>query len=364
MRILKIIGIVLLSILLIVVVVGYLQPSSIHVKAERLIKAPTCVVFDHVNDLEKRVLWSPWVNQDTTMKITWSETRKGLGGSYSWTSQAMGEGTITYTDVVENEKVVADLQFGSQGTGVGTFIFNEVEDGVQVTWEMVSELGNNPFNRLLGIFIKIGVNQSFIAGLESLDKVAMGDTDNSCLTGGSNQEAPSLSDAGTVIKETMVEGLSNPIIEMELPASYGIGILDSSSMENVSMTMERNYGQLAQFMQANEMPFIGAPLAMYHTFEPPQKIVFTCVMPVADALTIEEEGMELVTLNEGLVIRGTHMGAYEAMEPTWNAIDQFVNENGFELVGSPFEEYITDPTMVADTASWITHIYYPVRHKG
>jgi len=364
MRILKIIGIVLLSILLIVVVVGYLQPSTIQVKADRVIKAPICVIYDHVNDLEKRILWSPWVNQDTTMKITWGDTREGLNASYSWTSQAMGEGTLTYTEAVENEKLVADLQFGPEGSGTGTIYFNEAEDGVQVTWELVSDLGNNPFNRLFGIFIKIGVNQSFIMGLESLDKTATADTENPCLTGGSSQEAPSLADQATVIKETPVEGLSNPIVEMRLPISYAIGILDSSSMENTGATMEKNYGQLAQYLQSNQMAFIGAPLAMYHKYEPPHNIVFTCAMPVADAQITEQEGIELITFEEQLVIRGTHLGAYEAMEPTWNTIDEFVNENGFELVGSPFEEYITDPTMVADTSSWITHIYYPVRHKS
>lgn len=182
MKILKILLIVLLSIFLLIVVVGYLQPSTVQVKVERVLKAPTCVVFDHVNDLEKRVLWSPWSTQDTTMQITWGEKRKGLGASYSWQSQSMGNGTLIYIESDENKKVVSDLNFGEQGKGVASITLSEAEDGVLVSWELVSEIGDNPFNRLFGIFIKVAVEQSFILGLNQLEDAAKLDQENPCLT--------------------------------------------------------------------------------------------------------------------------------------------------------------------------------------
>ena len=181
MKILKILLFILLSIFLLIVVVGYLQPSTVQVKIEKVLKAPACVLFDHVNDLEKRVLWSPWSTQDTTMQITWGEKRKGLGGSYSWQSKSMGNGTLTYIEVEENKKVVSDLNFGPEGKGVASITLDKVEDGVMVSWELVSEIGDNPFNRLFGIFIKVAVEQSFILGLDQLESAAQADLENPCL---------------------------------------------------------------------------------------------------------------------------------------------------------------------------------------
>ncbi len=181
MKILKILLFVLLSIFLLVVIVGFLQPSTVQVKVEKVVKAPICVVFDQINDLEKRILWSPWATQDTTMQVTWGEKRKGLGGSYSWQSQAMGNGTLTYIDIEENKKLVSDLDFGPEGKGVASLTLDEVEDGVMVSWELASEVGSNPFKRLFGVLIKVAVEQSFNLGLAQLESAAQADSQNPCL---------------------------------------------------------------------------------------------------------------------------------------------------------------------------------------
>lgn len=357
MKALKIIGIALVSILLIVVVVGYLQPSSVEMSNSKVIQAPVCVVFDHVNDMKKRAVWSPWVNMDTTMQLTWSDITEGEGASYSWVSEVMGNGSMTYSHVTPLETVEADLDFGGQGGGHGIFSFEEVEDGTKVTWDFTSDMGSNPFARLMGAIMKPGLETTFKAGLEKLAETASADESNPCVSGGTSN-APSLSDNGEILKSSDVDGLE--IVEIQLPEWYYIGIKDSSDVNGISESMENNYGKLSQFMRANQLEFVTAPLASYYTWEPPHKVVYSSIIPVSKAI----EGTDAIqagTMPASKAIRVTHLGAYDGMEATWNAAYKYMGENGFKENGAPFEEYITDPSTTKDPSTLITHIYIPVQ---
>ena len=357
MKALKIIGIALVSILLIIVVVGYMQPSTVEMSNSKVINAPVCVVFDHVNDMKKRAVWSPWVNMDTTMQLNWSEITQGEGASYSWISEVMGNGSMTYTLVTPLEKVESELDFSGQGGGHGIFYFEEVEDGTKVTWDFKSEMGSNPFAKLMGAIMKPGLESTFKAGLESLTEAAVSDEANPCLTGDSLKH-PSLSDHLEVLNSTDVDGIE--VVEVQLPEWHYIGIKDSSDVNGIEPKMGQNYGTLSQFMKENDLDFVTAPVASYYTWEPPKKVVFSSMIPVSKAI----EGTETIqagTMPTTKAIRVTHAGAYEGMEATWNAAYKYMGENGLKENGVPFEEYVTDPHTTQDTALWLTHIYVPVQ---
>ncbi|NNE56058.1 MAG: AraC family transcriptional regulator, partial [Flavobacteriales bacterium] len=53
-------------------------------------------------------------------------------------------------------------------------------------------------------------------------------------------------------------------------------------------------------------------------------------------------------------------GPYEASGDVWMGMDRYIQCNGIEMNGAPFEMYVTDPMQEPDTAKWLTEIVYPV----
>src|ERR1051325_293703 len=98
MKILKKIGIAILSLIVLLVVISFFLPGNMNVERSVVINAPAPVVFDQVNTLKNWEQWSPWQMMDSTMKITYSGPASGKGAGYSWTSKDMGVGTMTLTE--------------------------------------------------------------------------------------------------------------------------------------------------------------------------------------------------------------------------------------------------------------------------
>ncbi len=115
MRIVKRIAIVMVVLLLILVVVGFILPSKYQAERSITIKAPAETIFEQVNDLEKRVLWSPWEADDPDMEITFGKIMAGKGASYSWDGEKHGKGMLTITKSQPYSLIVTDLDFGDQG---------------------------------------------------------------------------------------------------------------------------------------------------------------------------------------------------------------------------------------------------------
>jgi len=56
-----------------------------------------------------------------------------------------------------------------------------------------------------------------------------------------------------------------------------------------------------------------------------------------------------------------HLGAYENLAKSWEAIYAYATTNGLELNGVPFEEYENSPVTQQDASQLITNIYLPIK---
>jgi len=164
------IGIVL--VLAMLVLVGFLLPSSYHAERSTTIQAPPERVFELVNDLEKNERWSPWMEADPSMKLTYSETTVGQGAWSSWTSEDMGSGKQTIRESVPPRRIVTDLDFMEQGTATGTWTFDPSADGTRVTWAIDGDSGGNLIGRYFGLLMDKMIGPEFERGLANLKRVA------------------------------------------------------------------------------------------------------------------------------------------------------------------------------------------------
>lgn len=162
MKFLKIAFFVIVSLVLILAVVGFLQPGTIKIQTERVIKAPVCKVFDHVNDMEKRLRWSTVENLDSNVITNLGDITTGEGASYTWANKVSGAtGGVKYMEVSTNDYIIGNVAFGEIQEGHEELRFSEVRDGTRVTWFYRQKIGSNPFARIMGVFIKESFKEFF-----------------------------------------------------------------------------------------------------------------------------------------------------------------------------------------------------------
>lgn len=172
MNIVKLIFTIILAFFLMALSVSLFIPSSYKVERSTIMKAPVETVFDHVNDLRKNELWSPWQAQDATMEIEYGDIVKGLGAAYSWTSEQMGEGSLRIIKTQPYKRIETYLEFGERGTALGYWDFEEVEEGLRVTNGFKGDVGWNLIQRFFNVLIDGQVGPSFEAGLVALRRVS------------------------------------------------------------------------------------------------------------------------------------------------------------------------------------------------
>lgn len=173
MKVLKIILIAIVAIIALVGIVGMFISSKFAMDRSMVINADQKVIFDQVNNLKNWENWSPWMKMDPEIKITYDGPAEGVGSSYSWSSSQIGEGTITVTESVPYETVSNDMDFKKDGKGISGFRITKEEGGNKVTWWMESDMGSNPYKKVMMSVMGRGfMEKTFDQGLNDLKKIA------------------------------------------------------------------------------------------------------------------------------------------------------------------------------------------------
>ena len=153
------------------VVVGLLLPRAAKLERSIVIQAPADKVFVYVNSLEKFQEYSPWREMEPEAAVTMGEKTEGVGASFSWKGKKTGEGSMTITESVKNERVVTALDFKDQGKAGATFMLKPQGGETQVTWTFEGDAGYNLISRYFYLFIDKLLGSDYEKGLEKLKKV-------------------------------------------------------------------------------------------------------------------------------------------------------------------------------------------------
>ena len=99
------------ALILLLILVSFFLPSTVHIERTKVIKAPPATVFSLVNNLRTYDDWMPWNRKDPNMHQTFGDKDSGTGASYSWTStdKEVGNGTLTITESVPDTRVMTAL---------------------------------------------------------------------------------------------------------------------------------------------------------------------------------------------------------------------------------------------------------------
>ncbi len=138
MKILKGIGITLLTIIVLYIILGFVGPSHYKVERELLIDAPPSKVWAQVSNFNEWNNWSPWKEKDPTMENTIEGNPATIGHSNSWVGnpETSGKGSMTFTSVSENENLTYDLSFTEpwEMQSKGGFTLTNKEGKTLINW--------------------------------------------------------------------------------------------------------------------------------------------------------------------------------------------------------------------------------------
>ena len=135
MKILKYVVIILVILILLYTGLCAVFPKNFNMVHDTEIEAPAQVVYNLINNLGSTEQWNDWNLQDTTMVVTYSQQKMGVGAMTSWNSEHSGNGSQEIVASVPNTKVRTALNFeGYDATRFGEFNITQNGKTTNLSW--------------------------------------------------------------------------------------------------------------------------------------------------------------------------------------------------------------------------------------
>lgn len=320
------------------VVVGLMLPSAVRLERAIVIETPPANAYSLVANLKLFNDWAPWFERDPSTHYEYSGPKRGVGARMTWAGQEddVGSGSQVITDARPFEMVRTHLTFDGAREGDAVFTIEGVENGCRVTWSFETDFGMSLLDRYLGLIIGSSVGADYERGLVRLKEIA--------------EKLPKTDIASLDIGIETVAALDVLYIPLE--------------SELVSADINSNIGAaveiLTSFVTEHEIEVAGATLVIGRPADLPLH-AFDVGIPVV-GLPADFTSGEIIHQGrtfEGPVLLAIHTGSYDYLPDTYDQIDAYMALNGFALAGDPWEEYVSDPELVAEE-DLITWIYTPI----
>lgn len=161
-------GLVLIVVLL--AAVSLVLPRQVNVERSAGISAPPDAIFPYVNSLKRTQEWSPWLERDPDVAVTFDGPDEGVGAQMAWVSDQrdVGSGSQEIVSSTPNERVETALDFGDMGTALAYFTLAGEGSETTVTWGFDTDTGYNPMARWMGLMFDDWVGADYEDGLARL----------------------------------------------------------------------------------------------------------------------------------------------------------------------------------------------------
>ena len=138
------------GLLLIAFVCGFFMPEHWQAVTTKTIQAPPAAVHAWLDDTRRWPEWTPWDKaKDPAVTYGASGSVQGVGAVFTWSSEKLGQGTLTLTKSDPATGVSYDLVLrGAERPSHGQILLQPEGSGTRVTWTDGGDLGTNPIARL------------------------------------------------------------------------------------------------------------------------------------------------------------------------------------------------------------------------
>jgi len=153
----------------ILALIGLFSPKQIRLEVEKDIAADADQIFVQIADFENFVTWNPWSLKDPNIRNEFEGEKMSYGAIYRWKgNRQVGNGSMEIIHLEANERVEMELRFGPGRPAKAIFQLIKKENGTHVIWSLESNLGSNPFTRVVGRMMGKIIRKDFTLGLERL----------------------------------------------------------------------------------------------------------------------------------------------------------------------------------------------------
>ncbi len=163
--------------------------------------------------------------------------------------------------------------------------------------------------------------------------------------------------------ENMSDAASNAIgipVSLQFVDSFSyISILDSCAWKDVATRMNGLHNELLAFVAKTGLDMINSPIAVYHKLSE-NKVVYEIGMPFNGKAPEGNNRILVKEMSAGNNVVASYYGSYDTLEDGHNAVQQWIEKHRRQIVGSPWEMYVTDSSKEPDPNKWLTRIFYPV----
>ena len=336
MNYLKRITLIIILIILIGLVISMFLPSSLHLERKIIINADKELIFEQVNDLKNWKNWSSWALKDSMIfnkKYAFSTPSSGIGAKFNWDSKndEVGLGKIeiiqsnTYKSI-ENLLTINSNQFK------GTWLFNDLENGVEVVCGIDIDFGFNPIDKFYGLFMEDEVSQDYELGLQRLRSFT--------------ENLPKIH--RVEVKKEKIE-----------KDQWFLSIRDTISPIAMNNIHGKILAKINLFMDKKEIESSATPIVIYH-FWSDTLIDIEVGVPVKDSTIIGNNEIKLNKIKSGNVVTAIHYGPYDRLPETYFGINEWMRKNSVVVTGPPWESYLTDPATESNPEKWQTAIFFPI----
>lgn len=147
-------------------IVAAFMPSSVLITRNEQIFAPADSVFTQFNSLRNWKKWSYWEKADPKMVSTYSGAEYGVGSQHSWTSETMGNGSLTILESIPPTGIKYELRFDGMDPAQGAVSLMGRGNNLLVTMQLEMQLPL--WGRPLGPVMDRMMGPDFEAGLKGL----------------------------------------------------------------------------------------------------------------------------------------------------------------------------------------------------
>lgn len=312
-------------------------PKKFSASVTRKINSPVEVVFPLVADFKNWPIWSSWLKEDSSAKITFGNQTTGLGGSYAWKSPKSGDGTMKITEYEENKSFTSDLIFVGMEEMPNQMSMQcePIGNQTQITWTMASK-NDVPFMQrgimlIMGLFYD--VRNDFNKGLNNLETYIK-----------SGKAGITLN--GIQIKETQVD------------AKQYIGVRKVVPFSKIGEQFAEYFPSIAKVAGNNIQ---GVPSGLYFRWDEKKQETDMMVAFSVNSSQQATPPYQIYQLNQSKAYTADYYGPYEKTQLTYQALDSAIKIKGYQHPELVLEEYITDPILEKDTSKWLTRIYFIVK---
>lgn len=147
------------------------------------------------------------------------------------------------------------------------------------------------------------------------------------------------------------------ILEANLPATPAVSIRAEVPTADLAAFFTAAFAELAEAIRTGGAERAGPPFIRYYSVSR-ATVDLEAVMPCSEAV-LSTGRVHPIQLEASPAAVVRHAGGYDVMKPAYDAITQWLRDNGKEPREAPREVYVTSPAEVSNPEEWVTLVEQP-----